>query len=76
MILRQLLSQTNIFRVKIFQIYKKMQVVVVCENKNFIFPIFEIILLYFKSFNNSKQFIIVELVLRFYRNHFLKKESD
>ena len=72
---KKLLSLTDLFKAQAFYINKAAKVIIICKNKNFVFAIFLIVLLYFERLNNSKKLSIVSLVLSFYRNHFFKKED-
>lgn len=52
-ILRELLGLLNLSRAQTFYIYKLTKVIVICQNKHLFFTIFKIVLLSFKSLNNS-----------------------
>lgn len=45
------------------------------KNKNFMITTFQIIMLNFNYFNNSKKLVIIGFVLNFCKNHFSKKED-
>ena len=50
---RKLLGPTDLSRAQVFCIHEATKVVVVCEDKHFIFAAFQIVMLYFESFDNS-----------------------
>lgn len=72
-ILQKLLYPPNLIKTKIFYIYKIAKSVMANKEKNFIFTIFKVLLLSLKTLNNSQKFIIVNFILNFYKNCFLKK---
>ena len=51
-ILKEFLDLINLFKIKIFYIYKLIKVIIIYKNNNFILIIFKLIILVFKSFNN------------------------
>lgn len=70
MILKELLGLANLFRVQVLCIYKVVEVVVVCEYKDFMFTILWIMLPSFKNFNNgSQKLTIMNLILCFSQNY-------
>ena len=73
-VLGELLSPINLSGAQAFYIYKMAKIIIIHKNKNFIFAIFEVVLLCFENFNNSQKFINVGFILNFYRNHFFKKK--
>lgn len=72
---RKFVSQIYLFRVQIFCIYEMVQVVIVHKNENSIFIIFQIMALGLKNFNSCQKFVIMGLILSFYRNHLSKNKN-
>lgn len=52
-ILKELLSLTNLTKTQLFYVYELIEVIMVGKNKDFIFAIFNIMSPDFKGFNNS-----------------------
>ena len=59
MVIKKLLSLTNLMKAQTLYIYKLLKVVIVYKDKNLIFTIFYIVLLSFKGFNNTLKLIIM-----------------
>ena len=70
MVLGELLGPANLSGAQAFCIHKATKVMVVCEDKHFMFAAFQIVTLYFEDFDNSQKLAIVDLVSSLYRNHF------
>ena len=47
------LSLANFFKVQTFYIYQLIKIVMIGKNKYFMLAIFQIVMLFFKNFNNS-----------------------
>ncbi len=62
-------------RAQAFRVHKVLEVVVVCEHKNFILAAFKVVLPCFKCFNNGQQLTVVGLVPSFSRNHLFREKG-
>ena len=71
---KEFLNLINLFEAQTFYIYKTIKGVVIYKNKNLIYIIFQIIKLSLEYFNNSKNFVIIDFILSFYKNHPLIKK--
>ena len=52
MIVKRLLDLTNLIKTRVFYIYKMTKVVIIDKHKDFVFAIFLVMPLYFKSFDD------------------------
>lgn len=75
MILEEFLDLTNLSKASNFYIHNIAEVVMICENKNFVFATFQIMLPCLESFDNSKKLAIMSFMLSFYENYFSKKKT-
>ena len=74
MVLGELLGPTNLFEAQAFHIDKATKIVVIYENKQFVFVAFKIMMSCFEGFDNSHKLAIVSLVSSFCSNHFFQKK--
>ena len=56
--------------IKFFYIYKALKIIVIYKYINYKYSVFKIILLFFKYYNNSKQFLIIYFIINFGINYF------
>lgn len=70
---RELLDLANLLKTEILDIHKLLEVVLISEDKNFVFAAFQIIAPSFKDFNNNWEFLVVSFVASLDGNHFLIK---
>lgn len=64
-----------LYQTLIIGLYELPEVVVVDENKNFVFAAFYIIVLNLSGFNNCQKLLIMTLTTNFCGNYFSKKKS-
>lgn len=69
MILRKFLSLLNLAEIQILCIYKLVEIIIISEDKNLIFVVFQVIILSLEIINNSQKLLIISLILSFYRNY-------
>ena len=53
------------FKAQVFCMHKIKKIVMICEDKYFIFIIFQMVILFFESFDNSQKFAIIGFILYF-----------
>ena len=68
-VLKRFLGSANLFKTSNFYINKVIKVDIIYKNKYFIFVTFQIVMPYLENFDNSKKFIIIYLILYFYKNY-------
>ena len=74
MILGELLGPTDLSGAQALCINEARKVIVVCEDKHFVFAAFQIVTLCFEGFDNSQKLAVVGLLSSLCRNHFSQKE--
>lgn len=74
-ITKKLLSLLDLAKSQGFIIHKLTKVVMVGKNKTLVFTDFQVVTSNLKSLNNSHAFLIIGLILNFYKNHFFGKKS-
>ena len=74
-ILREFLSPANLTRAQTLCVHKLSKVIMIGENKNFVFAVFKRMLPSFKSFNNSKKLSIMSFMPSFSQYHLSRKVS-
>lgn len=75
MIIKEFLGLTNKSKARVFCIYKLLEVDIICEHKNFILIVLQVVFLNLENFNNSQKRIVMSFIPSFSQNHLLKKES-
>ena len=75
MVSKKLLKLTNLSRVQICFIYKIIEIIIIYEDKKFIFTIFWVMISSFEFFNTSKKFAVMSFILYFYKNYIFKKNA-
>ena len=74
-VLEELLGLADLSGAHAFHIYKVTKVVVVCEDKHFVFAIFQIVTPCFEGFDDSQKLAVVGLISSLCRNHFSQKNA-
>ena len=74
MISRELLGPADLLGAQTLCIYKTMEVIMVCKDKNLMVATFQIVTTRFEDLDNSQKLAVVGLILSLYRNHFPRKE--
>lgn len=69
MILRKFLSLLNLAEIQILCIYKLVEIIIISEDKNLIFVVFQVIILSLEIINNSQKLLIISLILSLCRNY-------
>ena len=67
---KKLLNLINLSKIQILDIYKKIRIIIIYKNWNFIFAIFELKASSLKSFNKNQKLVILGFVLGLYKNYF------
>ncbi len=75
MVLRELFGPANLAKTQTLYIHESTEVVVISKDKNLVFVAFQVVVLSFKSFNNSRELLIVSLVLSLSGDHLLKEKG-
>ena len=76
MILRKYLGPMDLFGIQTFYIYETIKILMICKKKYLMLAFFQVmILVCFKSFDNSQKFVIIGFILNFYRNYFPRNKS-
>lgn len=75
MVLRDLLGLTNLLRAYTFNIYKLSEVVIVNKIKNFLFAIFQVLMLSIKGFTHGQELLIIGSITSFIRDYFLREKK-
>lgn len=66
MILKDLWHLANLFKVYVFYIHEAIKILSICEDNYFMPTVFQIVISYLKSFDNSQKFAIMGFILDFY----------
>ena len=74
MILKELLSPTDLLGAEIFWIYEMTEIIVVYKEENLMLATFQIVALSFEYFNDGKKLIVVGLISSLCRNYFPRKK--
>ncbi len=72
---RKLLGPADLARAQTLGIYELMEVVMVSDNKDFVFATFEVMAPSLKSFNNSQGFLIVGFVPSLNGDHLSREKG-
>ena len=56
------MSLLNLTKAQTFCIYELIDIIIVCKHQNFVFVALQVVMLGFKSFNNSQKLTIVSFV--------------
>lgn len=75
MVLREFLDSVDLVRAQTLYIYKLTEVVVVSEDKDLIFAVFQVVVLSLKSFNNYQELLIMGFVPSHNKDHLLRKNG-
>ena len=75
MVLKKYLDPADLMRVQVFCIHELIEVIMVNKNENLIFAAFQVVALSLKSFNDSFERLVVNLILSLSGNHFLREKS-
>lgn len=65
----------NLFKAEVLSIHNLFKVVMIDENRNFVFIAFQIVAPIFKDFKNSQKLLIVGFITSLSRDNFLKEKS-
>ena len=71
MVIKELLGPANLTKAQTLYVYELLEVIMVSKNEYLVFTIFWVVLLGFKSFNNSEKLTVLSFVPNLGRNHFL-----
>ena len=72
----EFLALTHLARPQAFCIYETPKVIVVSENKDLVFPAFQVLASCFKDLHNGQKLTIVSFVSCFSKNHFMQEVSQ
>ncbi len=75
MILRELLGPADLAKDKAFYIHKSTEIIIISEDKNLVFIVFQVVTPSLKSLNNSLELLIMRFVPRFCKDHFSRKKG-
>lgn len=71
----KLLGSTNLARAQAFCIHKSLEIIIVNQNKDLIFAIFQRVTPSLESFKNSQELLIMSLISNFCRNHLFRENG-
>ena len=69
------MGPADLARAQAFRIHKLMKVIMVNEDKDLVFAVFQVVAPSLKGFNDSQELLIIGLVLRLSGNHFSKEKG-
>ncbi len=72
---RELLGLVDLTRVQAFYIYQSTEVVIVINDKNLVFATLQVMAPSLESLNDGWELLIVNLILNFCKDHFLRKKG-
>lgn len=74
-VLKKILSLLDLTKAQIYYMHKLTEIVIVCQKKDLIFTVLQVVMSSFKSLNISKEFTIVSFVISFYKDYFFGEKS-
>ena len=66
----------NLTRAQALCIYKLMEVVMVCKDKDLVFAVFQVVALSLKGLNNDQKLLIVGFIAGLSRDHLLREKNN
>lgn len=72
---KEFLSPSDLLKTQILDIYELIEIVIIVEDKNLEFAVFQVVASSFKTFNNGQDFFIISFVPSLYLDHFFKKKG-
>lgn len=75
MVPEKFLGLLNLLKTQALDIYKLIEVIIVCKNKIFKFAVFQEVAPSFKSLNYSQKFLVVIFISDLCRNFYFKEKT-